>query len=101
MSSDNIFKRSNLLYIPLSITIAHILTFIINSPSSTWQEFPPKLPSSVYFTVYLTPLLLFLSFTFEPIQTRSRFYTLLFLTLTFISIPISFRERYPRELQNY
>src|SRR5436305_14353289 len=100
MSLDSIFKRSNLLYIPLSITIAHISTFVINSTSLTWQEFPPKLPFSVYFSVFLTPLLLFLSLTFEPIQTRGRFYTLLFLTLILFSIPISFREKYPRELQN-
>ena len=101
MSSDSIFKRSSLVYIPLSITIAHISTFINNSSSSTWQEFPPKLPISVYISVYLTPLLLFLSLTFEPIQTRKRFYTLLFLALIFSSIPISYRGgKYPIALQN-
>jgi hypothetical protein len=52
--------------------IAHILNFIINSPLSTWQEFIPKLPNSIYFSIFKTPLLLFISLTFEPIKTRKR-----------------------------
>src|SRR3954469_18129457 len=100
-SQPSIFSKSNLVYIPLSITIAHILNFIVNSPSSIWQEFPPKLPNSVYSSVFFTPLLLFISLTFEPIQTRKRFYTLLTLALIFASIPISYREgKYPHSLQN-
>src|SRR4051794_16689402 len=98
-SQPSIFSKSNLVYIPLSITIAHILNFIVNSPSSIWQEFPPKLPNSVYSSVFFTPLLLFISLTFEPIQTRKRFYTLLSLALIFISIPLSFRK-YPSGLNN-
>ncbi|RIA86159.1 hypothetical protein C1645_345253 [Glomus cerebriforme] len=90
----------NLFYIPLSITIAYILNFVINSPLSIWQNFPPRLPNSVYSSIFLTPFLLFISLTFEPIQTRKRFYTLLFLTLSVISIPISFHGgKYPLPLQ--
>ncbi|PKC05261.1 hypothetical protein RhiirA5_421125 [Rhizophagus irregularis] len=100
-SQSKIFTKSNLIYIPLSITIAHTLNFIINSPLSTWKEFPPKLPNSVYSSVFFTPILLFISLTFEPIQTRKRFYTLLSLALLVISIPISYREKgYPTSLQN-
>jgi hypothetical protein len=100
-SQFNIFTKSNLVYIPLSITIAHTLNFIVNSPLSTWKEFPPKLPNSVYSSVFFTPLLLFISLTFEPIQTRKRFYTLLSLALSFISIPLSFRgKEYPTSLQS-
>jgi hypothetical protein len=100
-SQSNILTKSNLVYIPLLITIAHTLNFIVNSPLSTWKKFPPKLPNSVYSSVFLTPLLLFISLTFEPIQTRKRFYTLLSLVLLFISIPLSFREEgYPPSLQN-
>ncbi|CAB4493959.1 unnamed protein product [Rhizophagus irregularis] len=73
-SQFNIFTKSNLVYIPLSITIAHILNFIVNSPSSaTWQKFPPELPNSVYSSIFFTPMLLFISLTFEPIQTKNRF----------------------------
>ncbi|PKC74062.1 hypothetical protein RhiirA1_450445 [Rhizophagus irregularis] len=100
-SRSNIFTKSNLVYTPLSITIAHILNFIINSPLSTWKEFPPKLPNSVYSSVFFTPLLLFISLTFEPIQTRKRFYTLLSLALLIISIPIINRKKdYPPSLQS-
>jgi hypothetical protein len=100
-SQSRIFTKSNLIYIPLSITIAHTLNFIINSPLSTWQGFPPKLPDSIYLSTVTIPLLLFISLTFEPIRTRKRFYTLLFLTLIFISIPISFRNgNYPISLQS-
>jgi hypothetical protein len=100
-SQSNILTKSNLVYIPLSITIAHTLNFIVNSPLSTWKEFPPKLPNSVYSSAFLTPLLLFISLTFEPIQTRKRFYTLLSLALLFILIPLSFcGENYPPTLQN-
>jgi hypothetical protein len=91
-SQSRIFTKSNLIYIPLSITIAHTLNFIVNSPLSTWQEFPPKLPDSIYLSTITIPLLLFISLTFEPIRTRKRFYILLFLALIFISIPISFRN---------
>ncbi|RIA88263.1 hypothetical protein C1645_826633 [Glomus cerebriforme] len=98
---SNIFTKSNLVYIPLTITIVHTLNFIVNSPLSIWQEFPPKLPNSIYSSIFFTPFLLFMSLTFEPIQTRKRFYTLLSLALIFISIPLSFRkENYPRTLQN-
>ncbi|CAI2178044.1 6611_t:CDS:1 [Funneliformis geosporum] len=100
MSQSGIFIKSNLVYIPLSVTTAHTLNFIFNSPLSTWQEFPPKLPTSVYSSIFFTPLLLFLSLSFEPIQTKRRFYTLLSLALIFISIPISFRGLYPPTLQN-
>ncbi|CAB5180799.1 unnamed protein product [Rhizophagus irregularis] len=102
-SQSNIFTKSNLVYIPLSITIAHTLNFIINSPFSTWKEFPPKLSNSVYSSVFYTPLLLFISLTFEPIRTRKRFtfYTLLSLTLSVILIPIIYREKgYPPSLQS-
>ncbi|CAG8732425.1 19974_t:CDS:2, partial [Rhizophagus irregularis] len=102
-SQSNIFTKSNLVYIPLSITIAHILNFIVNSPLSTWKEFPPKLSNSVYSSVFYTPLLLFISLTFEPIRTRKRFafYTLLSLTLSVILIPIIYREKgYPPSLQS-
>ncbi|CAI2193544.1 6403_t:CDS:1, partial [Funneliformis geosporum] len=95
MSQPGIFTKTNLVYLPLSATTAHTLYFIINSPLSTWQEFPPKLPTSVYISIFLTPFLLFLSLSFEPIQTRMRFYTLLTLALIYISIPISFRGKYP------
>ncbi len=100
--STNIFTKSNLVYISLSITIAHISNFIFNSPLSTWQEFPPKLPDSVYSSIFFTSFLLFLSLTFEPIQTRKRFYTLSSLTLLFLSIPISFRkEKLSSPLHNF
>ncbi|GBC21837.2 uncharacterized protein OCT59_004809 [Rhizophagus irregularis] len=100
-SQSRIFTKSNLVYIPLSITIAHTLNFIINSPLSIWQEFPPKLPNSIYFSIYIIPLLLFISLTFEPIRTRKRFYTLLSLALIYISIPISFRKgNYPIKIHN-
>ncbi|RIA86165.1 hypothetical protein C1645_878855 [Glomus cerebriforme] len=100
-SQPSIFTKSNLVYIPLSITIAHTLNFIVNSPLSLWQEFPPKLPNSVYSSIFLTPFLLFISLTFEPIQTKKRFYTLLSLALLVISIPISFRgAKYPPSLQS-
>ncbi|PKK66378.1 hypothetical protein RhiirC2_784859 [Rhizophagus irregularis] len=100
-SQSRIFTKSNLVYIPLSITTAHTLNFIINSPLSTWQEFPPKLPDSIYLSIWFIPLLLFISLTFEPIRTRKRFYTLLSLALIYLSIPISFRKgNYPIKLQN-
>ncbi|CAG8632924.1 1197_t:CDS:1 [Funneliformis mosseae] len=100
MSQPGIFTKSNLVYIPLSVTTAHTLNFIFNSPLSTWQEFPPKLPTSVYSSIFFIPLLLFLSLSFEPIQTSKRFYTLLSLALIFVSIPISFRGKYPPTLHN-
>ncbi|CAB4488675.1 hypothetical protein RhiirA5_419380 [Rhizophagus irregularis] len=87
-STSNIFTKSNLVYIPLSITIAHILNFIINSSSSTW---PPALPNSVYSSIFFAPMLLFISLSFEPIQTKKRFYTLLSLALLSMSIPIIYR----------
>src|SRR5256885_7009063 len=90
-SQPSIFVKSNLVHIPLSITIAHILKFIVNSPLSTWQKFPPQLPVSVYSSIFFTSLLLFISLTFEPIQTRNRFFTLLSLALIFLSIPIIYR----------
>ena len=100
-SKSSIFTKSNLVYIPLSIAVVHTLNFIVNSPSSIWQEFPPKLPNSVYSSVVFTPLLLFISLIFEPIQTRKHFYTLLSLALIFSSIPISYRGgKYPIALQN-
>ncbi|CAB4393435.1 unnamed protein product [Rhizophagus irregularis] len=100
-SQSRIFTKSNLVYIPLSITTAHTLNFIINSPLSTWQQFPPKLPDSIYLSIWFIPLLLFISLTFEPIRTRKRFYTLLSLALIYLSIPISFRKgNYPIKLQN-
>ncbi|GBB92943.1 hypothetical protein RclHR1_02090007 [Rhizophagus clarus] len=100
-SQYNIFTKSNLVYIPLSITIAHTLNFIVNSPLSTWKEFPPRLPNSVYSSLFLTPLLLFMSLTFEPIQTRKRFYTLLSLALLVVLIPLSYHGReYPPPLKN-
>src|SRR5581483_4104363 len=95
VSQPNLFSKQNLVYIPLSITIAHILNFVVNSPLSTWYEFPPKLPNSVYSSICLTPLLLFISLTFEPIRTRKRFYVLLSLALIFLSIPISYRSARP------
>jgi hypothetical protein len=79
------------IYIPLSIMIAHILNFIVNSPSSTWQKFPPELPNSVYSSIFFAPILLFISLTFEPIKTRKRFYVLLSLALLIMSIPIIYR----------
>ncbi|CAI2168767.1 4652_t:CDS:1 [Funneliformis geosporum] len=100
MSQPRILNKSNLVYIPLSVTTAHTLNFIFNSPLSTWQEFPPKLPTSVYSSIFFTPLLLFISLSFEPIQTRRRFYTLLSLALIYISIPISFRGLYSPKLQH-
>ncbi|CAG8584915.1 2287_t:CDS:1 [Funneliformis mosseae] len=100
MSQSGIFTKSNLIYIPLSVTTAHTLNFLCNSPLSTWQEFPPKLPTSVYSSIFFTPLLLFLSLSFEPIQSSKRFYTLLSLALIFVSIPLSFRELYPPTIQN-
>jgi hypothetical protein len=105
MSQPSIFKKSKLVHVPLSITVAHTLNFVVNSPLSTWQEFLPKLPKSVYAPIFFTPLLLFISLTFEPIQTRKRqtkrFYTLLSLVLIFISIPISYRGGiYPTMLHN-
>ncbi|CAB4493970.1 hypothetical protein RhiirA5_403506 [Rhizophagus irregularis] len=90
-SRSNFFTKSNLVYIPFSITIAHILTFIVNSPSSTWQKFPPELPNSVYSSVFFAPILLFISLTYEPIHTRKRFYVLLSLALLFVSIPMIYR----------
>src|ERR1041384_8104944 len=99
-SQPSIFAKSNLFYVPLSVTIAHILNFVINSPSSTWQEFPPKLPNSVYASIFFTPLLLLISLTFEPTQTIKRFYTLLSLDLIFLSIQLSFRGKYPALLHN-
>ena len=92
MSQPNIFSKSNLVFIPLSITIAHTLNFIVNSPLSIWQEFPFKLPNSVYSSIFYTPLLLFILLSFEPVQTRKRFCTLLSLALIFISIPLCFRN---------
>ncbi|GET53976.1 hypothetical protein GLOIN_2v1868593 [Rhizophagus irregularis DAOM 181602=DAOM 197198] len=52
-SQSRIFTKSNLVYIPLSITTAHTLNFIINSPLSTWQEFPPKLPDSIHLSIWI------------------------------------------------
>ncbi|CAI2168763.1 8751_t:CDS:1 [Funneliformis geosporum] len=101
MSQPGIFTKSNLVYIPLSVTIAHISQFIFNSPLSVWKEFPPNVPTSVYSSIFFTPFLLFLSLSFEPIQTRIRFYTLLSLALIFVSIPISFRGKYPTLLHNF
>ncbi|CAG8674961.1 6659_t:CDS:1 [Funneliformis mosseae] len=95
MSKSDIFTKSNLVYIPLSVTTAHTLHFIFNSQLSTWQEFPPNLPTSVYSSIFFTILLSFISLSFEPIQTRSRFYTLLTLALIYVTIPISFRGKYP------
>ncbi|EXX50177.1 uncharacterized protein OCT59_018991 [Rhizophagus irregularis] len=92
-SQFNIFAKSNLVYIPLSITIAHTLNFIINSPLSTWQKFPPELPNSVYSSIFFTPMLLFISLTFEPIRTKKRFYVLLSLALLFVSIPLIYRGK--------
>ncbi|CAI2179870.1 14612_t:CDS:2 [Funneliformis geosporum] len=100
MSQPGIFAKSNLVYIPMSATTAHILYFVFNSPISTWKEFPPILPTSVYFSIFFTPFLMFLSLSFEPIQTRRRFYTLLTLAFIYISIPISFRGKYPPLPQN-
>ncbi|GES80979.1 hypothetical protein GLOIN_2v1868593 [Rhizophagus clarus] len=100
-SQPRIFTKSNLIYISLSITVAHTLHFIVNSPLSIWQEFPPKLPDSIYSSICTIPLLLFMSLTFEPIRTRNRFYTLLSLALIYISIPISFNNgNYPISLHN-
>ncbi|CAI2163850.1 5318_t:CDS:1 [Funneliformis geosporum] len=100
MSQPRIFTKSNLVYIPLSVTTAHTLNFIFNSPLSTWQEFPPKLPTSVYSSIFLTSFLLFLSLSFEPIPIRRRFYTLLSIALIYISIPISFRGLHTPKLHN-
>jgi hypothetical protein len=90
-SHSNIFTKSNLIYIPLSITIAHTLNFIVNSPSSTWQKFPPELPNSVYSSIFFAPVLLFMSLTFEPIKTKNRFYALLSLAILIMLIPIIYR----------
>ncbi|CAG8506851.1 4673_t:CDS:2 [Funneliformis mosseae] len=77
MSQPGIFSKSYLIYILLSVTTAHTLNFICNSPISTWQEFPPKLPTSVYSSIFFNALLLFLSLSFEPIQSSKQFYILL------------------------
>src|SRR4051794_16006334 len=100
-SQHSLFSKSNFFYLPLSITIAHTLNFIISSPSSIWHEFPPKLPTSVYSSIFFTPIFLFILLTFEPIQTRQHFYILLSIALIFISIPLSFRGKYPAQLQNF
>ncbi|CAB4404174.1 unnamed protein product [Rhizophagus irregularis] len=84
-SQFKIFAKSNLVYISLSITIARTLNFIVNSPLSTWQKFPPELPNSVYSSIFFTPMLLF------TIRTKKRFYVLLSLALLFVSIPLIYR----------
>src|SRR5436853_1886502 len=90
-------SKSRFFHLPLLLAIAHILNFAVRSPLSTWIQFPSKLPESVYVATFITPLLLFILLTFEPIQTRKRFYTLLSLTLIYISIPLRFRTgKYPQ-----
>ncbi|PKY31206.1 hypothetical protein RhiirB3_531476 [Rhizophagus irregularis] len=51
-------------------------------------KIPPELPNSVYSSIFFTPILLFISLTFEPIRTKKRFYVLLSLALLFVSIPL-------------
>jgi hypothetical protein len=60
------------------------------------EKFPPKLPNSVYSSVFLTPLLLFTSLTDKE---TFLYIQLLSLVLLFISIPLSFcEEGYPPSL---
>ncbi|GBC46098.2 hypothetical protein GLOIN_2v1775005 [Rhizophagus irregularis DAOM 181602=DAOM 197198] len=60
-SQFKIFAKSNLVYVSLSITIARTLNFIVNSPLSIWQKFPPELLNSKRFYVLLSLALLFVS----------------------------------------
>lgn len=56
------------------------------------EKIPPELPNLVYSSIFFAPMLLFISLSFEPIQTKKRFYTLLSLALLLtISIPIIYR----------
>src|SRR5438045_882433 len=86
-------NSKSIIYTLITILSSYILNFITTNPT-TWKEFPPKLPTTVFISLYLIPNLLFIALSFEPITTRKRCYTLIISLLLSILVPFSYRLKY-------
>ncbi|PKY35043.1 hypothetical protein RhiirB3_455365 [Rhizophagus irregularis] len=71
-------KDSYSLYILTTTLFAYVINFAIANPTILTKEFPPKLPTTVFLSLYFIPKLLFIILSLEPIKTRKRCYTLIF-----------------------
>ncbi|GBC03746.1 hypothetical protein RclHR1_00530021 [Rhizophagus clarus] len=93
-------KDLNFLYILTSILFAYVINFAITNSTVLTEEFPPKLPTTVFVSLYFIPKLLFIIFSVEPIKTRKRCYTLIMLEILYLAIPLSYRLKYNPEIMN-
>jgi hypothetical protein len=95
-------KDSNSLYILTTILFAYVINFAIANPATILtKEFPPKLPTSVFLSLYFIPKLLFIILSLGPITTRKRCYTLIMLLLLYLIIPLSYRLKYHPGIMNF
>ncbi|CAB4400810.1 unnamed protein product [Rhizophagus irregularis] len=87
-------KDSYSLYILTTTLFAYVINFAITNPTILTKEFPPKLPTTVFLSLYFIPKLLFIILSLEPIKTRKRCYTLIVLLFLYLIIPLSYRLKY-------
>ncbi|CAB4473640.1 hypothetical protein RhiirA5_399800 [Rhizophagus irregularis] len=87
-------KDSYSLYILTTTLFAYVINFAIANPTILTKEFPPKLPTTVFLSLYFIPKLLFIILSLEPIKTRKRCYTLIVLLFLYLIIPLSYRLKY-------
>jgi hypothetical protein len=93
-------KDLNLLYTLTTILFAYVINFAITNLTILTKEFPPKLPTSVFVSLYFIPKLLFIILSLEPITTRKRCYTLIMLLLLYLIIPLCYRLKYHPEVMD-
>jgi hypothetical protein len=92
-------NQKSLIYISITILFSYILNFITNP---TWtKEFPPKLPTTVFVSLYLIPNLIFIALSFEPITTRKQCYILIISLLLNLLVPLSYRLKYHPMIINF
>uniref|UniRef100_U9UTP1 Wax synthase domain-containing protein n=1 Tax=Rhizophagus irregularis (strain DAOM 181602 / DAOM 197198 / MUCL 43194) TaxID=747089 RepID=U9UTP1_RHIID len=87
-------KDSYSLYILTTTLFVYVINFAITNPTILTKEFPPKLPTTVFLSLYFIPKLLFIILSLEPIKTRKRCYTLIVLLFLYLIIPLSYRLKY-------
>ncbi|CAB4408699.1 unnamed protein product [Rhizophagus irregularis] len=93
-------KDSYSLYILTTTLFAYVINFAITNPTILTKEFPPKLPTTVFLSLYFIPKLLFIILSLEPIKTRKRCYTLIVLLFLYLIIPLSYRLKYHPGIMN-
>src|ERR1043165_8822701 len=60
----------------------------------SFQEFPPKLPIPIFYSLFFVSFLVFTTLSLEPPKTKLRYFILITLTVYLPTLPFVYRGRY-------